>query len=122
MKIMSHESPKTREKPRHEYKIGELKQQVRNYPGRVVSLDTAMNRLYIYKGMSVKEACLTPRRKGINFEEWPYYDSTFQYDVMTMASRKAGEKWGMTYSRILTVRKHLKKRKEKSDESTDNKH
>lgn len=113
MKIMPHEHPSVREKPRHEYKIGELKQQVRNYPGRVVSLDTAMNRLYIYKDMSVKEACLTPRKKGINLDEWPFNDPDFQHDAIHLSSRKAGEKWNMKHQRILLVRQYLNAQKQK---------
>tara|TARA_R100000657_G_C4625504_1_gene74690 strand:- start:43 stop:342 length:300 start_codon:yes stop_codon:yes gene_type:complete len=92
----------------HGNRVG-IMQQIREYPGRVVSVKTAHARV-LRGGKSVSEACTVPsnRKKsphGMPFKNNPAFIHDLSSDKL---ARQVAERWGVTKESIRKYRREMR--------------
>lgn len=87
---------------------GGLWKRVREFPGRKVSVHTAIRR--INDGEPIEKACKTPPKKNSGRQKRAYQDDPrFKLDVASaLSARKVAQRWGVSESCIFKRRQSLK--------------
>lgn len=91
------------------YKRGNTYTQIRDYPGRVVAITTAYNRIVRDPTLSIKDACLTARMPKAPNPVRPITERCSEEYIADITTdtcyRVLAKKWGLHHS---TINKHRK--------------